>query len=109
MAVTLDPATGQRVQREIDLDHARDAAEVIACAVRLLDYAPEITVYTREAVTRRLDESMAQGSRGECYTPAVARDFLAATPPKPSPAPSTLPSRARPPRASRDQQQRPCL
>jgi len=37
MTLTLDPMTEQRIQREIELGHYREPAEVVAHAVALLD------------------------------------------------------------------------
>ena len=37
MTLTLDPRTEQRIQREIELGHYREPAEVVAHAVSLLD------------------------------------------------------------------------
>jgi Arc/MetJ-type ribon-helix-helix transcriptional regulator len=65
MAVTLDPATEQRIQRKIEQGHFRDSAEVIARALDLLDDEQELAQQARAALDARLERSMAQIARGE--------------------------------------------
>ena len=77
MTLTLDAATEQRIQREIELGHYRDPAEVIARALDLLDAEEEWLLRNQEALNQRLDESMAQVQRGELYTGEEARQILA--------------------------------
>ncbi len=76
MNLILDPATEQRIQREIDLGHYRDPAEVIAHAVSLLEAEEQWLLHNKAAINERLDESMAQAERGEVYTPEEARHLL---------------------------------
>jgi Arc/MetJ-type ribon-helix-helix transcriptional regulator len=76
MNLTLDPATEQRIQREIDLGHYRDPAEVIARAVALLEAEQEWLLRNKEAINQRLDESFAQVERGEVHAPEEARRIL---------------------------------
>ena len=64
MNLTLDPATEHRIQREIDLGHYRDPAEVIARAVSLLEAEENWLLENKDALNQRLEESMAQIERG---------------------------------------------
>jgi hypothetical protein len=69
MAVTLDPATEQRIQRKIEqgpkVASSRNSAEVIARALDLLDDEQELAQQARAALDARLERSMAQTARGE--------------------------------------------
>ena len=76
MDLILDPTTEQRIQREIDLGHYRDPAEVIARAVALLEAEQEWLLRNREVINQRLDESFAQAERGEVHTPEEARRII---------------------------------
>jgi Arc/MetJ-type ribon-helix-helix transcriptional regulator len=64
MNLTLDPATEQRIQREIDLGHYRDPTEVVARAVSLLEAEENWLLENKDALNQRLEESMAQIKRG---------------------------------------------
>ena len=77
MNLILDPATEQRIQREIDLGHYREAAEVIARAVALLEAEQNWLLQNKDAINQRLEESMAQAARGETCTPEEVRRILA--------------------------------
>ena len=77
MNLTLDPATEQRIQREIDLGHYREPAEVIARAVALLEAEQNWLLQNKDAINQRLEESMAQAARGETCTAEEARRTLA--------------------------------
>jgi antitoxin ParD1/3/4 len=65
MAITLDPATEQRIQRELDRGHYASPAEVIAQALDLLEAEQEWLQIGKSALNERLEESMAQIDRGE--------------------------------------------
>jgi antitoxin ParD1/3/4 len=65
MAITLDPATEQRIQRELERGHYREPAEVIAHALNLLEAEEEWLEMSKPALNRRLEESIAQIDRGE--------------------------------------------
>ncbi len=77
MNLILDPATEQRIQREIDLGHYREPAEVIARAVALPEAEQNWLLQNKDAINQRLEESMAQAARGETWTPEEARRILA--------------------------------
>ena len=65
MAITLDPATEQRIQRELDRGHYSSPAEVIAQALDLLEAEQEWLEISKSALNQRLEQSMAQIDRGE--------------------------------------------
>lgn len=76
MALTLDPATEQRIQRELARGHFREPAEVLNHALDLLKAEEEWLLMQKEALNQRLAESIAQVERGEFYTPEEARQLL---------------------------------
>jgi Arc/MetJ-type ribon-helix-helix transcriptional regulator len=65
MAITLDPATEQRTQRELDRGRHGSPAEVIAQALDLLEAEQEWLKISKSALNQRLEQSMAQIDRGE--------------------------------------------
>jgi antitoxin ParD1/3/4 len=65
MSITLDPATEQRIQRELDRGHYSSPAEVIAQALDLLEAEQEWLEISKSALNQRLEQSMAQIDRGE--------------------------------------------
>jgi len=65
MAITLDPATEQRIQRELDRGHYSSPSEVIAQALDLLEAEQEWLEISKSALNQRLEQSMAQIDRGE--------------------------------------------
>jgi Arc/MetJ-type ribon-helix-helix transcriptional regulator len=77
MNLALDPATKRRIQREIELGHYSEPAEVIAHAVALLEAEENWLLQNKAAINQRLEESMGQAARGETHTPEEARRILA--------------------------------
>jgi antitoxin ParD1/3/4 len=65
MAITLDPATEQRIQRELDRGRYTSPAEVIAQALDLLEAEHDWLDMSKTTLDVRLEESMAQIDRGE--------------------------------------------
>jgi Arc/MetJ-type ribon-helix-helix transcriptional regulator len=79
MALTLDPATEARIQRELARGHYSAPDEVINRALDLLDseaQANDWLHHNREAINDRLDISFAQAERGESYSPEEALKIL---------------------------------
>lgn len=76
MNLNLDPATEQRIQR--DLGHYTKPAEVIARAVALLEAEENCLLQNKSAINQRLEESMAQIERGEGIPGDKLLDHLAA-------------------------------
>jgi len=69
MNLALDPATEQRIQREIDLGHFTEPAQVISRALDLLEAEEEWLLMNKQAISEHLEESFAQSERGEVHTP----------------------------------------
>ena len=65
MPITLDAQTEQRIQREIDLGHYREPAEVINRALDLLEAQEAWSEEEQAELDAHLAESMAQIERGE--------------------------------------------
>jgi Arc/MetJ-type ribon-helix-helix transcriptional regulator len=76
MSLALDPATEQRIQRELDRGPYREPAELINHALDLLRAEEDWLLRNKEAINERLEESLAQVERGEVYTPEEVRSLL---------------------------------
>jgi Arc/MetJ-type ribon-helix-helix transcriptional regulator len=80
MSLALDPATEQRIQRELARGPYRGPAELINRALDLLESQTESQenwlLRNKDAINERLEESMAQAERGEVYTPEEIRALL---------------------------------
>jgi hypothetical protein len=77
MAVTLDPATEQPIQRKIEQGHFRSPEQGIARAPDLLDEDEAWSPNELEELNRHLSASLASADRGELYTGEQARRILA--------------------------------
>ena len=77
MALTLDPATEQRIQREIDLGHASDPAELLNRALDLLSAQESWSEEEKHELTQSLDRAMEQIKRGEGISAENIREHLA--------------------------------
>lgn len=76
MSLALDPATEQRIQRELDRGPYREPAELINHALDLLRAEEDWLLRNKDAINERLEESLAQVERGEVYTPEEVRGLL---------------------------------
>jgi Arc/MetJ-type ribon-helix-helix transcriptional regulator len=76
MALSLDPATEQRIQRQAELGPYTDSDELVNRALDLLESQESWIARNRDAIRERLEESFAQAERGELYTPEEARELL---------------------------------
>lgn len=65
MSLALDPATEQRIQRELARGPYREPAELVNHALDLLDAEESSLLRNKAALDQRLEESMAQIKRGE--------------------------------------------
>jgi antitoxin ParD1/3/4 len=65
MAITLDPATEQRIQHEVDRGLYATPDEVISQALDLLQAERDWVEIDKIALNTRLEESVAQIDRGE--------------------------------------------
>ena len=79
MAITLDAALEQRIQRQLDHGAFREPAELLAHALDLVEaeaMQEDWLVRNKEAINADLDESFAQAARGEGYSPEESRALL---------------------------------
>lgn len=76
MNLPLDPASEQIIQREVELGHFSTPAEVVAHSLALLEDENFWLTANKEALNRRLDESVAQIERGEGMTGEELKAFL---------------------------------
>jgi len=80
MAITLDAAIEERIQRQIDRGAFREPAELLAHALDLVEAEAEPEDWllrNKKAINADLDESFAQAARGEGYSPEESRALLA--------------------------------
>jgi len=77
MAVNLNPATEQRIQRQAELGPFHEPDEVVNRALDLLESQESWIARNRDAISERLEHSWAQAERGEVYTAEEARALLA--------------------------------
>ena len=80
MAITLDDAIEQRIQRQLDRGTFREPAELLAHALDLVEAEAkqeDWLLRNKEAINADLDESFAQAARGEGYSPEESRALLA--------------------------------
>ncbi len=76
MGIALDPATEQRIQREVARGPYREPDELINRALDLLESQEIWLLRNKEAIHQRLSESMAQAERGETHSPTEVRSLL---------------------------------
>jgi Arc/MetJ-type ribon-helix-helix transcriptional regulator len=80
MAITLDAAIEQRIQRQLDRGAFREPSELLAHALDLVEAEAtqeDWLLRNKEAINADLDESFAQAARGEGYSLEVAKALLA--------------------------------
>ena len=80
MAITLDAAIEQRIQRQLDRGAFREPAELLAHALDLIEAEAaqeDWLLRNKEAINADLDESFAQAERGEGYSLEQAKALLA--------------------------------
>jgi Arc/MetJ-type ribon-helix-helix transcriptional regulator len=77
MSLVLDPATEDRIQRQLERGPYAAPAELINRALDLLE-ADDWLFQNRDAINADLEESSAQAARGEGYSPEEATALLAA-------------------------------
>ena len=79
MSLALDPATEQRIQRQLERGAYSAPTEVVNRALDLLEaqeVATDWLLRNRSAIQADLDESFAEEARGESYSPEEARAML---------------------------------
>ena len=80
MAITLDAAIEQRIQRQLDRGAFREPAELLAHALDLVEaeaVQEDWLLRNKQAINADLDESFAQAARGEGYSLEEAEALLA--------------------------------
>jgi len=80
MAITLDAAIEQRIQRQFDRGTFREPAELLAHALDLVEAEAaeeDWLLRNKEAINADLDRTFAQAERGEGYSPEQSRALLA--------------------------------
>jgi Arc/MetJ-type ribon-helix-helix transcriptional regulator len=80
MAITLDAATEERIQRQLDRGAFREPAELLAHALDLLEEersAEDWLDRNMDAINADLEETMAQAARGEGFSPEESLADLA--------------------------------
>ena len=65
MPLALDPATEQRIQRELARGPYREPAELINRALDLLEAQQDWLLQNRDPINRHIDQGMAEIGRGE--------------------------------------------
>jgi Arc/MetJ-type ribon-helix-helix transcriptional regulator len=76
MALSLNSATEQRIQRQAELGPFHEPDEVVNRALDLLESQEGWIARNRDAIRERLEHSWAQSERGEVYTPEEALRIL---------------------------------
>jgi Arc/MetJ-type ribon-helix-helix transcriptional regulator len=77
MAITLDPMTEQRIQRQISRGAFAEPSELLAHALDLVEAEEDWLLRNKEAINADLDRTFAQAERGEGYSPEESRALLA--------------------------------
>jgi Arc/MetJ-type ribon-helix-helix transcriptional regulator len=80
MAITLDPATEQRIQQQLATGRFREPAELLAHALDLIETESaqeDWLLRNKESLNADLDRTFAQAGRGEGYSPDESRALMA--------------------------------
>jgi Arc/MetJ-type ribon-helix-helix transcriptional regulator len=80
MAITLDAATEERIQRQLNRGAFREPAELLAHALDLIEAEnpyEDWLLRNKEAIQAALERTSAQAARGESYSPEECRAMLA--------------------------------
>ena len=80
MAITLDAAIEQRIQRQLDRGAYREPSELLAHALDLVEaeaVQEDWLFRNKEAINADLDRTFDQASRGEGHSPEESRALLA--------------------------------
>jgi Arc/MetJ-type ribon-helix-helix transcriptional regulator len=68
MAITLDPVTEQRVQKQLARGAFAEPSELLAHALDLVEAEEDWLLRNRRAIQADLNESFAEAARGEGYS-----------------------------------------
>ncbi|HZL27745.1 MAG TPA: hypothetical protein VFC39_14565 [Acidobacteriaceae bacterium] len=77
MAITLDPALEDRIQRQLDRGAFREPADLLSHALDLVEAEGDWLYQNREAINASLEETFASAERGEGYSPEESLALLA--------------------------------
>ena len=77
MAITLDPATEQRIQHQLSRGAFAEPSELLAHALDLVEAEEDWLLRNKQAIQTHLKESFAQSERGETYSAEECRAMLA--------------------------------
>jgi len=77
MAITLAPATEQRIQRQLARGSFREPEELIAHALDLVEAEDDWLLRNKEAIKEALDHSFARVAREGTYSPEETQRMLA--------------------------------
>jgi len=77
MSLALDPATEQRIQRQLERGTYSAPTEVVNRALDLLEAEEQDLATRRAELAARLQHGFDQATRGELYSPDEARAVLA--------------------------------
>ena len=80
MAITLDPATEERIQRQLDHGAFSGPAELLAHALDLIEAEvpyEDWLLRNKEAINASLNESFAEAARGEGYSLEEVDEMMA--------------------------------
>jgi Arc/MetJ-type ribon-helix-helix transcriptional regulator len=77
MSLALDPATEQRIQRQLERGTYSAPAEVVNRALDLLEAQDQDLATRRAELAARLQRGFDQATRSELYSPDEARAILA--------------------------------
>jgi hypothetical protein len=76
MAFTRDPATEERIQRQLERGAFAEPTELLAHALDLVEAEEEWLLRNRPFIAAHLEESFAQSERGETYSLEEAQAML---------------------------------
>ena len=77
MAITLNEAMEQRIQRQLERGAFKEPREVLEHALDLLEAEEDWLLQNRETIEADLEESFAQAARDEGFTLDQAKAILA--------------------------------
>ncbi len=80
MAITLNAAIEERIQRQLNRGGFREPAELLAHALDLVEAessAEDWLLRNKQAINADLDRTFAQAERGEGYSPEESQALLA--------------------------------
>ena len=77
MAITLDPTTERRIQKQLSRGAFAEPTELLAHALDLIEAEEDWLLRNKTVIAAHLEESFAQSERGETYSAEEARALLA--------------------------------